>query len=128
MLQKAVTITIGTRADASLRALARELAAARAPGAPAARPRSGSPRTLADARATSGPSSATPVMPAITTPNAVLAALVPDIVEDSTPRTTVPASASTPSTVRTGPVRTRAVAASPSAWLGRAFAGRRAAA
>ncbi len=125
--QKAVTIAIGVIADASRRALARVLSAASEPAGPAPPARSGRPSTVAARRATSGPSSATAISRHITTPSARLAASVPLCPAATPASTTPPTRVSSPRPVRTAPGRARSTAASPRAWPGRSFEGRRAA-
>ncbi|MEC4015357.1 hypothetical protein [Streptomyces sp. H27-D2] len=124
--QKAMTSTIGVIAEASLRELARVLVAASTPGAPPPAC-SGSPKTVAASQATSGPNRATATMKSITTPSAKLAASAPVAWAASDAITIPPTSATVPNAIRTIPGRRCSTAASPSAWLGRALEGRRAA-
>ncbi len=118
---------MGVSAEASRRALARELAAARCPGGAWAA-WSGRPRAMALNRATSGPRSATASMKSMTTPRAVLAASSPEPAAASPASVAPPAAAARPRAVRTRPIARRSVCASASALPGATRDGRRAAA
>ncbi len=123
---KAMASTIGVIAEARRRALVRELAAASWAAGPA--PRSGSPKTPALSRATSGPSSATASMKSMTTPRAAPAASSPAELAETPVRTPPPTRAAMPSVVRIRPGRSRSTDASASACPGLILAGRRPAA
>ncbi len=123
--QKAVTITIGTVAEASRREPARALSAASEAEAPAAR--SSTPTRPTAPRTSHGPSSPTATRKHITTPSAVFAAAAPGSWAATTASATAPAVNSAPNTVRTAPGAPGPAAASPSACVGRSRAQRRAA-